>query len=167
MSHISRLSFQTKDPPIAIYLVQHGRSLLKEEDPQQGLSQQGAVEAGLIAHRLMEQSVPVARIEHSDKHRALQTAQIFADLLYPVHGVVERPGLKPMDDVAPIAEYLAPELDVMLVGHLPFLQKLLSRMLTGREDLSLLNFQNAGVVCLDRDEQGAWQIRWTCFPHLV
>ena len=85
-----------------------------------------------------------------EKQRALQTAEIFSRYLTPVEGVEEGEGLKPLDDVTSWAVKLAPGADLMLVGHLPFMEKLTGFLTTGSEEITPFKFQNSGIICLDR-----------------
>jgi phosphohistidine phosphatase len=62
---------------MALFLVQHGKSLPKEKDPDRGLSRQGIEETRAMAGVAQKQNVQVSRIIHSGKKRALQTAEIF------------------------------------------------------------------------------------------
>ena len=111
--------------------------------------------------------VRVRRIEHSGKKRARQTAEIFAEHLRPEQGIGERQGLAPKDDVVPVAASLDPSSNLMLVGHLPFMARLLGQLVVGDPERRVFQFQGGGIVCLDRDEAG-WFIRWTLMPtHLV
>jgi phosphohistidine phosphatase len=50
--------------------------------------------------------------------------------------------------------------NLMIVGHLPFLGHLASYLLCGDERASLVDFQNAGIVRLDRHDDGRWSLRW-------
>ena len=68
---------------MAIYLVQHGKSLSKEQDLQQGLSEKGRQYSVRIAEVAKMYQIRVSRILHSGKKRADQTAQIFHDHLNP------------------------------------------------------------------------------------
>ena len=152
---------------MALYLVQHGKSLPKDEDPQQGLSPQGEAETSRIAQVAAGYQVAVALIEHSGKKRALQTAEIMADYLKPVQGVAERKGLKPLDDVTVLAQGLRAKDDVMLVGHLPFMERLTTFLTTGTADRTVFKFQNGGIVCLDVDQgEDDWVIRWALMPNI-
>jgi len=51
----------------------------------------------------------------------------------------------------------------MLVGHLPHLSHLASRLLGLDRNRAVVRFQMAGIVRLDRDEAGQWEVRWL-FP---
>lgn len=150
---------------MAIYLVQHGEALPEAQDPERGLSELGRAETRRIGEVAAGYHVRVAKIEHSGKKRARQTAEIFAELLRPRRGVGERGGLAPKDDVLPVAAALEPASDLMLVGHLPFMQRLLGQLVVGDPGRRLFQFQGGGIVCLDRDEMG-WFIRWTLMPRI-
>jgi phosphohistidine phosphatase len=152
---------------MALYLVQHGRSLPKEMDPEQGLSETGITETQTIARVAAGYRVAVKRIHHSIKTRARQTAEIFAEALHPADGVHQIDGIKPMDDVAGIAPGLKPEDALMLVGHLPFMARLTAYLVAGRTEPPVFKFQNSGIVCLDRQpDEDSWQIVWTLMPHI-
>ena len=75
---------------MALYLVQHGKSLSKEVDPQKGLSEQGSAEVKRIADAAKGYNVQVGSICHSGKTRARQTAEIFASALEPQQGIREK-----------------------------------------------------------------------------
>ncbi|MBE9544808.1 MAG: histidine phosphatase family protein, partial [Proteobacteria bacterium] len=94
---------------MALYLVQHGQSLPKDVDPDQGLSEKGVTETGLIAEVAKNYQIKVGQIMHSVKTRARKTADIFASALNPTGGVKEVEGLKPMDDVATFAAVINPD----------------------------------------------------------
>lgn len=152
---------------MALYLVQHGKSLSKDIDPDRGLSEEGVADTERIAGVAKGYSVAVSLIRHSGKKRARQTADIFASALQPAGGIRETAGLKPLDDVAALAKEIGPEEDVMLVGHLPFMERLASHLITGIAEKPVFRFQNSGIVCLERDsETGFWAITWTLMPAI-
>ncbi|MCK7504562.1 MAG: histidine phosphatase family protein [Desulfobacterales bacterium] len=63
---------------MALYLVQHGRSLPKEIDPDQGLSPEGIAETERTARLAAELGLKIGGILQSGKTRARQTAEILA-----------------------------------------------------------------------------------------
>jgi len=153
---------------MTLYLVQHGQSLPKDVDPDQGLSRTGVAETERIAGVAKGYQVNVGRIMHSVKTRARKTADVFASALNPTGGVKEVEGLKPMDDVAAFAATLSPDTNIMLVGHLPFMERMTSYLVTGSVDQPVFKFQNSGIVCLDQDpETKSWIIIWTLMPHIA
>jgi len=152
---------------MALYLVQHGRSLPKDVDPDQGLSVEGVSQVQRIAGVARGYGVWVKRILHSGKKRALQTAEILAGALAPPLGVETAEGLQPLDPVAPWASRLDPRENLMLVGHLPFMERLASFLVTGNEEPMIFKFQNGGIVCLDRGpESASWFVKWALMPNI-
>ncbi|MGE5257850.1 MAG: phosphohistidine phosphatase SixA [Hyphomicrobiales bacterium] len=151
---------------MAFYLVQHGKCLPKEIDPDQSLSAEGAADTERMARLALDFGLKIGGILHSAKTRARQTAEILATALHPPEGVKEAPGLNPLDDVVPWSS-LNPNADLMLVGHLPFMERLASLLVAGSVEKPVIRFQNAGIVCLDRDEGSVnWVIRWALVPKL-
>jgi phosphohistidine phosphatase len=152
---------------MALYLVQHGKNRSKDQDPEKGLSDEGRREVERIASVAAGYGVQVSRIRHSGKKRARETAELIAEALNPSGGLEAAEGMGPLDDVERLAPSLKPEENLMLVGHLPFLDKLLSLLVLGEAGRSILRFQNGGILCLDRDSQGqGWWMRWTLMPHI-
>ena len=152
---------------MAIYLVQHGLSLAKEIDPERGLSSQGRQAVERIAQSAKKYNVPVKSIMHSGKRRAQQTAEIFNQYLQTGTEVESILGIAPMDDVTAFAQQLQPESETMIVGHLPFMGKLTGYLTTGDESKLVFDFQNAGVVCLDKSSENTyWLIKWSLLPMI-
>lgn len=76
-------------------------------------------------------------------------------------------GLAPKDDVEPVAKALKGETrSLMLVGHLPFLDRLTSLLVVGKPDRSIVRFRNGGVVCLS-GEGDFWAVAWMVTPECV
>lgn len=151
-----------------VYLVQHAKALSKEENPDRPLSEEGRLELERMAEFLAAQpDVVIGRIWNSGKTRAAQTAELLADRLNPPLGVRSAEGLSPMDKPQIWAERVKEmSQDVMLVGHLPHLDRLSSLLLTGDPDRGVIAFQNAGVVRL-RSEEGSWSLTWVVTPDLA
>ena len=153
---------------MALYLIQHGKSLPKDQDPDQGLSEEGTAETERMANLAKDHGVTVSQIRHSAKARARQTAEIFARTLNPKQGIQEVSGIKPLDDVAEYAAKIDPDENVMLIGHLPFMERITSYLITGSIDQTVFKFQNSGIVCLDKDpEKQGWVIVWTLMPTIA
>jgi phosphohistidine phosphatase len=93
---------------------------------------------------------------HSDKARARQTADIWADLLSVP--AAEADGLAPNDDPARWATRLETEdEDVMLVGHLPHVERLVGLLVTGDPDRTLVGFPAGALVVLNKGDDG-WSV---------
>lgn len=152
---------------MAIYLVQHGKSLAKDKDPEQGLSEEGIAEVKRIAEVAKGYNIPVKSVVCSMKKRARQTAEIFASILNTETKVLEIEGIKPLDDVADFAKTIKNEDNLMVVGHLPFMQRLISFLILDSTGPAVFKVQNGGIVCLDKDpDTGRWIIRWAIMPDI-
>lgn len=152
---------------MALYLVQHGKSLSKAQDPRKGLSEEGLREVQMIAQVAAQYQIKVRRIDHSGKQRALQTAEILGAALQPAEGVQAVGGMNPLDDVVRFASTLQMSQNRMLVGHLPFLEKLTAFLITGKEDPPVLKLQNGGIVCLNHyPESTNVVVKWALMPDV-
>ncbi len=152
---------------MTLFLVQHGTCLPKDLDPERGLSEQGLQEVTTIAAAADSHKIHVTRIYHSGKKRALQTAEIIATALQPENGVHSKSGLNPLDDVVSFLNVIEKEDHIMLVGHLPFMEKLTAYLICGTPETPVIKFQNGGIVCLENDlQRRSWIIKWTLFPKL-
>jgi phosphohistidine phosphatase len=151
-----------------LYLVQHAEARAETEDPQRSVSDKGYANVDKTARWLSEKVHPTIHvIIHSGKLRAKQTAEVLADYLAPIGGTKAADGLEPGADPAVWAKRLdALTENVMLVGHQPHLGRLVSRLLCGDDSNTTVNFTNAGIVCLSRDDSGAWSIQWMIVPGI-
>jgi len=148
---------------MTLYLVQHGQSLAKELDPNRGLSVEGRNEIVQVANLASNSGITVSTIFHSGKLRASQTAELFSEQLKT--GSIEKiEGLSPLDSVMSFTNHFQFADKSMIIGHLPFLDRLTSYLITGDQGLSVIKFQNAGIICLDQDNTNHWFIKWTMMP---
>ena len=151
-----------------LYLVRHAEAIDEKMDPARHLCERGVVAITKMASYASGLDIGIAEISHSPKLRAKQTAQILADYLRPPHGLRETDGLKPNDNPAVWAERLKVSAgDLMLVGHLPHLGKLTALLLCGDADMNIVEFRMAGIVCLKRDDYGAWSLQWMITPEII
>ncbi len=146
-----------------LYLIQHGLALPREKNPDRPLSAQGEAQTQRTAEFLKSRSIEVGAIWHSEKPRSSQTAKIIAEAI-ACGKIRARDDLNPRDRLKKIPEEIsASKMDIMIVGHLPFLQKLAGRLLTGSEKSDIITFKNSGVLALDYDE--TWKIDWLVTPE--
>jgi phosphohistidine phosphatase len=150
-----------------LYLVQHAKAVPKQIDPERPLTEEGYSEIRNIAEFIRPLNLKVDYIWHSPKRRAIQTADVLAEIATIRKNRTARDGLGPNDDVTALtAELASTTNDIMIIGHLPFLSKLTSLLLTGSELTDVVDFKNAGVICLNRSENNCWQIEWIVSPEL-
>jgi len=150
-----------------LYLVQHGEAKSKAEDSQRPLTERGRDEVQRVAAFAAKAGLKVSQVRNSGKRRAEETASILAEHLSPSEGVLAIPGLAPMDDIRPIAQALQKETaPLMLVGHLPFMDRLAGLLVTGDPDCSVVRFCMGGIVCLEGAGDD-WAVKWMLTPELV
>ncbi len=156
---------------MALFLVQHGICLSKDKDLEKGLSDLGIEETHRLAPVAKGYKIPVVQIFHSGKKRARQTAEIYHQALDLKTPMTVLKGINPMDDVRGFAATLDPAAGWMVVGHMPFMERLVSYLTTGDEAVRVYKFQNSGIVCLDaerRDDGDAdWFIKWILNPNIT
>jgi phosphohistidine phosphatase len=74
-------------------------------------------------------------------------------------------GLLPQDDPAVAkAELEAADRPIILVGHLPHLNRLLALLISGSMESGAMEFPPATMVCCSNDGP-KWTISWTLMPQ--
>ena len=148
-----------------IFLVQHGQTVPEEIDPEKPLSPDGREEIEKIARFLAQRSFPLSFILHSQKLRTKQTAEIMGEALNPKATIKEFRDLGPHDALGPILKRIEGEdRDFMIVGHLPFLNRLVGELLVSDEKAELIHFEKGKTVCL-MQSNGNWVIDWVLGVH--
>ncbi|OQX91569.1 MAG: phosphohistidine phosphatase SixA [candidate division Zixibacteria bacterium 4484_95] len=149
-----------------LYLMRHGKANPENIDPGKSLSDVGEKDVTRLAESIGYLDIRVEQIWHSEKKRAKQTAEIISAAVKPQKGLVEKSGLLPNDQVTRVAkEIIAINADLMLVGHLPFMSKLASYLLSGDEDTCAIDFSAGAVACFEYDK-GRWTLCWLVYPGL-
>jgi len=149
------------------FLVRHGEAKPEYEDPRHPLTDGGRSGVEKVARAAAAKKIKIAEILHSDKLRAKETAEILAGVLSPARGIREISGLSPEDDpFTAKAEIEAADDSLMLIGHLPHLNRLAALLLTGDSENTVVDFSPATMVCLSRG-RGAWSVSWILRPESV
>ena len=142
-----------------IILVHHADALGPDVDPHRPLSATGRAHAERLAADVVARHVKPGAIWHSGKLRARQTAEAFLHACNPMAEFSAIRGLQPTDPPDWIRDRLEGEArDVLLVGHMPALPRILHTLLHGAVEGSS-EFPLHGAVALERrgDE---WQELW-------
>lgn len=157
-----------------LYLMQHAQAVPDEVDSQRPLSLEGRAAALRVAARVAQLAPPVAHIYHSRKLRARQTAEVLAEALRLEHTLEELEGLSPKDRAEPLARWLRVETQkqtaegIVLVSHLPLLDRLASLLLTGDEEMGVVVIQYAALVALAPKGDGKrFAVQWMLTPELA
>ena len=136
-----------------LYLAHHADAVGPDVDPQRPLSATGRMHADAIARDAKQRGVSPAVIWHSGKLRARQTAEAYRRACNPLAEFAAIRGLQPTDPPEWIRDRLVGESrDVMLVGHMPSLPRIL-RLLTGLESAE---FPLHGLVAMREGVDGVW-----------
>lgn len=152
-----------------LYLVQHAHAKSKEEDPLRPLSNEGWGEIKRVAEYVRRYlHIEVDQILHSGKLRAKQTAETLAEHLKQSEVINSIEGLEPVANPQVMKDYLAETTnDILMVGHLPHLSKLVNLLLVQDEEKDVLVFRNGCLVCLERQTDSRWRLVWMITPETV
>ena len=151
-----------------LYLTQHGEAHSKAQDPERPLNSKGIDDIEHMAQFLKQADIQVKRIIHSGKLRAEQTAEHLArkfagDIQLETTGIIN-PNNSPEIFVRENVHW---QNDTLIVSHLPFLSRLVSYLISGKEDLLTVAYQPGSVVCLERINGEQWVINWMIRPGLL
>ena len=148
-----------------IYIVRHGEAVSERLDPERPLTSSGREEVERVARMAAAKNVQVSALFHSGILRAKQTAEILAAHLQFTPDVQQLSGLMPQDDpTIAKAELEAAESPIMLVGHLPHLNRLIALLASGDAESEVMEFPPATMVCCSNDGS-KWKIAWTLTPR--
>jgi phosphohistidine phosphatase len=152
-----------------LYCVRHGQACSAALDPRCPLTVQGQRDVTALAHHMLQLGIKIPHIFHSGKPRTQQTANILANVL-KVEKITESPSM--LNCEAHIEDLLtclpAWNEDTLLVGHLPFMPRLVNALVLGLEYADhppIIHFPPATLVCLEKQDQ-AWLIRWVFSPPM-
>ncbi len=153
-----------------IYLMQHGLAMLKDQDPEEGLSSDGKAVIHAGGKALKKMGVDFDAILSSPKKRSKQTAAIMArETGFPVEKIVETKRVKAMTPPEETLEALS-ELSavrcVLVAGHLPSVAEVASFLLTQGSKV-VVQFEMGGCCRIDVNElcAGAGCLRWFLLPN--
>jgi phosphohistidine phosphatase len=156
---------------MTVYLMQHGEATTEAENPARPLTETGRAAVERVAARAKAADVRIDRCVHSGKLRAEQTADVLVGALGGDKGIEPRDGLAPIDPVSPVADWLrdaAEGSSIALVGHLPFLDRLASLLITDDENTQVIQFRMGGLVKLvPKSEDPGFTVAWILAPEIA
>jgi phosphohistidine phosphatase len=153
---------------VKFYLVQHGQACSKEVNPSRPLTEQGQETIERLASFLKRAGIKADRVIHSGKLRAIQTAEGLAKAIAP--GIeLEASGLINPNDNPRVFDWQSESWDgdTLIVGHLPFMAKLVSHLVIQNETPLITAYQPGTIVCLEFNNEAYWQINWMIRPELL
>ena len=156
-----------------LYLVRHGIATTRDVNPDQPLADQGKKDIARMASFLGRAGVRVPRVIHSEILRAQQTALILSPVVGPGRIVEEMKDLTPSSRLDTLVETAAVWTDdTMVVGHDPFMSRVVSYLTCGDANAGVIAFDPGSVACLERDpivtaKGGHWMLMWHMSPLLI
>jgi phosphohistidine phosphatase len=140
-----------------LFLVHHAEAVDATVDPQRPLTNRGRLHAEAVAARAAARGAKPTVIWHSGKLRARQTAECFWRVCNPLAELAAVHGLQPDDPAKWIKDVVDGDpRDVMLVGHMPHLGRLLELLV---RDRGVGSFPAHGCVALEARD-GVWCELW-------
>ena len=159
-----------------LYLVRHGIAIERTdpkcpEDPERFLTKEGIAKTREVAQGICALGIARSQFLSSPFVRALQTAQIFAEVFgFAKDKILETEALLPAaEPAAVLAELrkLKRARSVFCFGHAPHLDELLARALDLPAPITAL--KKSGVACLELGSVSppSGRLLWMCPPKIL
>jgi phosphohistidine phosphatase len=157
-----------------LFILRHGKAEPSGPSGDSGrrLTQKGRDEVFAVAQWMAERGYFVDLIATSPLVRAKETAKIVAETLGPAHRVVVwktlAPGGSP-DDVCRDAAKWGDDARVLLVGHEPSLSFLISRIISGGDDVGIVMAKGglAKIRNYSFMQRPSGDLQWLVTPKLI
>ncbi|MFN2240209.1 MAG: phosphohistidine phosphatase SixA [Thermoanaerobaculia bacterium] len=143
-----------------IWLVRHGEAEIRGQDDLRELTPEGSRAIEAIARRVADRSDGIRAVYHSGKRRAEQTAAILAasiKLPAPLAQELLRPNADPFEVARWIESFEGP---VVLVTHLPLVERLAGVLISGSPEVPVLAFSTGTIAAIEK-EGGGWKLAWS------
>ena len=148
-----------------LYCVRHGYAEAAGERP---LTSSGRQAITKMAQFLQECGLHVSHVMHSEKKRAIETAEILSAHISSPEAMTASPTLDESASIETMLAYVQEwNDDTMLVGHMPFMPQLVSALIMNEVDHNIVSFSPGTIVCLDRFEHQRWILNWVLRPDLL
>ena len=135
--------------------MRHGLAYSEKEDPRCALKPEGIEQVKSVGQAFRILNIRFDLILASPKRRSQQTAALIAESVrYPYSDIVSTEAVLPGATPSALISLLEREPDnshVLVVGHLPHLSDLLSRLCGGGK----IKLDNADLACVERGKQTA------------
>ena len=151
-----------------LYIVQHGDAVPKDIDRDRPLSEQGRADIERLAGWLAKRNVSVAKMLHSGKTRAEETANLLRPVLQSPGGFLQGQGLGPNDSPEAFLRQLHHvDEDILIASHMPFVARTVSQALTGAPDRQLVEFLPGSIAGIERGGDASWRMFLFLRPDLL
>ncbi len=152
-----------------LYLMRHGEAESDLTGGQRSLSDRGRNDIQRIAAFVKANTViTVKTVFHSSKTRARETAEMFSSCVTFSESMQIEDHLSPNADPAILKDHLLGEREnLMLVGHLPHLNRLVALLVCGNASEAVVHFSTGTLACLESYESERWVVKWVIGPEIV
>ncbi|QHG92693.1 phosphohistidine phosphatase SixA [Coxiella endosymbiont of Amblyomma sculptum] len=161
-----------------LFCVRHGHAeRLSHHTDERSLTQEGIDAVSRIAVYLKQRKVQIMHLMYSGKLRAQQSAKILSEIVAISSIKNGKTATKVCTLLEPEHSSVTPLVDLikkwhentMLVGHMPFLSRLVSALVLGNDSChcNILRLSPGTVVCLERTENFQWILDWIIHPDLI
>ena len=152
-----------------LYLMRHGEAESELTDAQRPLSETGRHDIQRVAAFVRANTaINVRTVFHSGKTRARETAEILASSVTSSGPMQGDQYLSPNADPEIWKDRLVGERDnLLLVGHLPHLNRLVALLVCGDASKTVVNFSTGTLVCLENYASESWGVKWMIGPEVV
>lgn len=159
-----------------LYIVRHGIAIDREDpkcppDPERYLTEEGVEKTKAVAKGLAAMRVSTGLFVSSPYTRAVQTAEIFADVLdYSRQKIRRSELLLPGAEPTLLFRELARErqaASVFLFGHAPHVDDVISTALGSKKHITTLKKAGVALIELKRISPPAGVLAWLASPRML
>lgn len=154
-----------------LYVARHAEAVNESRGGERPLTKAGREDARRVGAALAAAGVEFAEVWHSGKLRARETADLLAGAVGGGAHLAERPDLVPLADPTSVLEAVKEHESggpLLLVGHLPHVERLVSLLLTGDEKAEVVEVSTGAVLRLVSADGGRhWRLTWFVTPSLL
>lgn len=146
--------------------MQHGDAVPEEIEPDRPLSEQGIRDIRILALHMQNMGVQLGNVFHSGKLRAQQSARLVAETISADIQPVKTEGLNPNDDpMVIVGDIERMDANILLVGHMPFVSRLCSTLLTGTTAAEFASVPGT-LFCLEKADN-KWRLVYMLRPDFL
>jgi len=157
------------EPPkkdLRIYVVRQGGPVYSDRIPDTPLSENARADVEKIGMFLKQRGFTVGFLFHGGRSGAAETAELLGSLI-TVQDIRKKEGMSRNDPVEPfLSEIIDAREDMMVVGQVPFLVRLVKMLIGAGNDQEPIAMQPGAIVCLQRKEDNTWSVEWMLAPEL-
>ena len=151
-----------------LYVARHARAADESRGGERPLTDAGKDDARRMGRALAAAGVRVAAVWHSRKLRSRETADLLAGAVGSGAELRERTDLEPLSDPSGVLDAVREEEGpVLLVGHLPHVERLASLLLTGDDDAEVVEVPPGAVLRFVSGEGEDWRLTRFLTPGLL